>query len=99
MAKKKQLSYGEMQKQMEKMAADMEKEKERMAGVMAAAFMTDATAAKLGNRSDADLKRIMSMLAGHIDECIATLDAEKQARAAKSGEKAQAATDYPAVVG
>ena len=46
--------------------------------------MTDEIALKLGNRSDADLKRIMSMLVGYVDECVASLDAEKQARAAKS---------------
>ena len=62
------------------MQADMEKEKERMAGVIAKAFMSDQTAAKLGRCSDADLKRVVSMLAGHIDECLAKLDAEKQAR-------------------
>lgn len=82
MAKKRQPTYSEMVRLMEKMQSDMEKEKERMAGVMAAAFMTDQTAVKLGDCSDAELRRVMSMLAGYVDECMAKLDAEKRSRSA-----------------
>ncbi|WP_304961077.1 hypothetical protein [uncultured Parabacteroides sp.] len=84
MAKKKHRSIAEMQDRMNELVAEIKEEKERMAGVMAKAFLTDEIALKLGNRSDADLKRIMSMLVGYVDECVASLDAEKQARAAKS---------------
>lgn len=80
MAKKKQPTYAQMARLMEKMLSDMEKEKERMAWVMATAFLDDQTAVKLGDYTDAELKRIMSMLAGHVDECIAKLENEKQAR-------------------
>ena len=71
MSRKKQPSYGEMKEQAAKIAAEMEKEKERLAGVMAKAFMNDQVAVKLGGCSDADLKRVVSMLAGYIDECLA----------------------------
>ncbi len=80
MSKKKQQSYGEMAQSIEKMRAEMEKEKERMAGVMVKALLTDQTAVKLGNCTDAELKRVMSMLAGYVDECLVTLAAEKQSR-------------------
>ena len=82
MAKKKQPSYGEMKEQMARMAAEMEKEKERMAGVMVKALLNDQTAVKLGNCTDVELKRVMSMLADHVDECLETLAAEKRSRAA-----------------
>ena len=96
MARKKQPSIAEMQNRMQELAAEITKEKERMAGDMAKAFLTDEIAAKLGDRSDAELKRIMSMLTVHVDECVAALDAEKQARAAKSEEKPQDAAVYQA---
>ena len=51
---------------------------------MAKAFLNDQVAVKPGGRSEADLKRTVSMLTGYVDECLAALDAEKQARAAKS---------------
>ena len=54
-----------------------------MAGVMAGALLDDRAAAKLGDYSDTDLRRIMSLLAGHIDESIATLEAEKRAKKKK----------------
>lgn len=88
MSKKKQQSYGEMKVQIEKMAADMAREKERMAGVMAKALLDDHAAVKLGGYSDTDLKNIMRMLAGHIDECVAELEAEKQARKRSSAPSA-----------
>ena len=80
MSKKKQQSYGDMAASIAKMQAEMEKEKERMAGVMAKAFMSGDVAVKLGRYSDKDLQAIVRKLAGHIDECVAELEAEKQAR-------------------
>lgn len=82
MSRKKQQTYGEMAQSIEKMQAEMEKEKARMAGVMAKAFMSDQVAVKLGGCSDADLKRVVSMLAGYVDECLEKLDAEKRSRSA-----------------
>lgn len=61
-------------------AGGNKKERERMAGVMAAALLNNQTASKLGDYSDTDLRRIMSMLSGHIDECIKMLEVEKQAK-------------------
>lgn len=83
MAKKKQQNYGEMVKSIAKIQAEMEKEKERMAGVMVKALMTDQVAVTLGNCTDAELKKVMSMLAGHVDECLAALETEKQSKNAQ----------------
>ena len=93
MSRKKQPSYGEMKEQAAKIAAEMEKDKERLAGVMAKAFMNDQVAVKLGGCSDADLKRVVSMLAGYIDECLAKLDAEKQARTGAARQQGMEADD------
>lgn len=79
--KKKQQTLGEMAAQVETIMASMEHEKERMAGVIAAALLDDFDAAvKLGRYSDKDLKAIVRKLAGHIDECVAELEAEKQSK-------------------
>lgn len=82
MAKKKQTTYGSMIRLMGQMQIRIKKEKERMAGVMATALLDDQTAVKLGDYSDTDLRRIMSILSvsGYIDECIKMLEAEKQAK-------------------
>lgn len=82
MAKKKQTTYGNMIRLMDQMQVKIKKERERMAGVMAAALLDDQTAVKLGDYSDTDLRRIMSILSvsGYIDECIKMLEAEKQAK-------------------
>ena len=65
---------------MEQTQAKMEKEKERMAGVMATVLLNDQAAVKLGDYSGTDLRRIMSMLSSHVDECIKILETEKQAK-------------------
>ena len=78
MAKRKQTTYGNMIRLMDQMQVEIKKERERMAGVMATALLNDQVAVKLGDYSDADLRRIMSMLSGHIDECIKRLETEKQ---------------------
>lgn len=82
MAKRKQTTYGNMIRMMDQMQAKIKKERERMAGVMATALLDDQTAVKLGDYSDTDLRRIMSILSvsGYIDECIKMLEAEKQAK-------------------
>ena len=69
-----------MIRQIERMQADMKKERERMAGVLATALLNDQVAVQLGDYPDADLRRIMSMLSGHLDECIKILETEKQAK-------------------
>lgn len=88
MSRKKQPTYSEMAESVEKMLVEMQKEKERMAGVMVKALLDDQVAVKLGRCTDAELKRVMSMLAGHVDECLAVLDAEKQARNAAPQQQA-----------
>ena len=61
-----------------------------MANVMASALLDDRAATKLGDLSDSDLRRLMAILVGHIDEGLITLNAEKQAR------KKEAAAQPPA---
>ena len=68
---------------MDQMQVKINKERERMAGVMATALLDDQTAFKLGDYSDTDLRRIITMLSGHIDDCIEALEAEKQAKHSK----------------
>lgn len=78
MSRKKQQTYGEMARLMAEMQEKMKKEKERMAGVMASALLDDKAAALLGDFSDADLRRVMVLLAGHVEQCAAQVKAEKQ---------------------
>ena len=74
---------------MAEMQQKMTAEKERMAGVMASALLDDKAAALLGDFSDADLRRVMVLLAGHVEACAAQVNAEKQAR--KDAQKPQEA--------
>lgn len=80
MAKRKQTTYGDMIRLMDQMQVKIKKERERMAGVMATALLDDQTAVKLGDYSDTDLRRIIIMLSGYVDECIKMLETEKQAK-------------------
>ena len=63
--------------------ANMVREKARMGGVMMEALLNDEAASKLSNYSDTELRRLTALLAGHIDESIATLEAEKRAKKEK----------------
>lgn len=89
MSRKKQQTYGEMARLMADMKEKMDAEKKRMAGVMASALLDDKAAALLGDFSDADLVRVMGLLAGHVEACAAQVNAEKQAR--KGAQKPQEA--------
>lgn len=93
MSRKKQQTYGEMARLMADMQKKMEAEKERMAGVMASALLDDKAAALLGDFSDADLRRVMVLLAGHVGDCAAQVKAEKQPKkeAAQAPQQAQEA--------
>ena len=65
------------------MKANMAREKARMGGVIMEALMDNETASKLSVFSDNELRRLTGLLAGHIDESIATLEAEKRAKKKK----------------
>ena len=80
MSRKKQQTYGEMARLMADMQKKMEAEKGRMAEVMASALLDDTAAALLGDFSDADLRRVMVLLAGHVEACAAQVKADKQAK-------------------
>ena len=83
MSKKQRLSYSDMTRLLFQMKANIEREKTRMGGVIMEAMIDDETASKLSNFSDAELRRLTALLAGHIDDCIATLEAEKRAKKKK----------------
>lgn len=93
MSRKKQQTYGEMARLMADMQKKMEAEKGRMAEVMASALLDDKAAALLGDFSDADLRRVMVLLAGHVEACAAQVNAEKQAR--RDAQKPQGAAPTP----
>ena len=73
-----------MARQLAVMQMRMAEERKRMAKVMAEALLDDMAAAKFGDFSDTDLRRLMSLLAGHIDECVRQLEAEKVAKKSKT---------------
>ena len=79
MAKKKQQTYGSMARTVADMLAKMEEEKKRMSEVMATALLDDKAAAVLGDFSDADLRRVMVLLAAHVEDCAVQVQKEKQA--------------------
>ena len=83
MSRKKLQTYGDMSRIIADIQKRMVEEKKRMANVMAEALLDDFSAAKLGDFSDTDLRRLMSLLAGHIDECIEILEQEKLAKKSK----------------
>ena len=75
---------------MQDMQSKLTEERKRMSAVMSEALLDDLSAAKLGDYSDHDLRRIMSLLAGHIDSCIEILEQEKAARKSKAADQTNA---------
>ena len=67
MSRKKKTTYGDMSRLMADMQRRMTEERKRMANVMSEALLSDIAATKLGDFSDTDLRRLMSLLSGHID--------------------------------
>lgn len=92
MARKKQKTFGEMQAELDALMTNMAQEKKRMAEVMASALMDDKAATLLGDFSDTDLRRVMTLLAGHVEQCAAQVRAEKQAKANAARQQATPVT-------
>ena len=80
MARKKQLKYNDIERAIKEMQEQQEKEKKRIESVMVGRLLTREAAVILGDYSDADLKRIISMILSDIPTDAARLDAEKQNR-------------------
>lgn len=80
MARKKQLSYNDMVRAIQEMKERQVRERDRMAQVMAVGLLNSDAAARLGDCSDADLRRIVSYMAEDIDHYMDRLKAEKEAR-------------------
>lgn len=80
MAKKKELSYNDMARAIQEMQERQVRERNRMAQVMAINLLNSSAAARLGDCSDADLRRIVAYMAEDIDRYVDRLDAEKRAQ-------------------
>lgn len=80
MAARKKQTYGDLARSLEATQKRMVAEKERMAAVMAKELMNGETMVYLGDCSDADLRRVMALLSGHVKEYVAQVQAEKQAK-------------------
>ena len=80
-------TYNQLICRMERLWSEVTREKERMTKIIADALLENqAVAAKLGCYSDADLKRIVSLLAVYIDDCISVLESEKRAKKKEAAE-------------
>lgn len=93
MARKKQ-NYADMLKSMAAMQARMEAEKKRMADIMADALMSSAAAASLGDLSDADIRKVMALLAQHIPDYADQVRAEKRAKVESKNQDEGGQTGY-----
>lgn len=82
MARKKQLSYNDMAKAIQDMQERQVNERNRMAQVMAISLLNSGAAARLGDCSDTDLRRIVAYMAEDIDRYMDRLDAEKEVQKA-----------------
>ena len=80
MARKKRESYNDIARIVETAQARMEDEKKRMEKVMVGALLNSDNIVMLGDYSDADLRRIMSMVAADLGKYTARLDAKKQSK-------------------
>lgn len=80
MSRTKRESYGSISRAIRELLAKQEAEKKRMAEVMASALLDNEAAEKLGEYSDADLRKIMTMVASDIGQYVDRLEAEKQAK-------------------
>lgn len=85
MSKSKQ-NLDALSKQIEALMAKREKEMTRLRDVINKSLMSDDLVTKLGDYSDADLKKIGKILASKVDDCIAQFEKEK---AAKNTPKAE----------
>ena len=81
MSKSKQ-NLDALSKQIEALIAKRDKELTRLRDVINKSLMSDDLVIKLGDYSDADLKKIGKLLASKVDECIAQFEKEKAAKAA-----------------
>lgn len=80
MSSKKRVTYRDLSDAVAELQIRMEREKERVAAAVSEAFVTNDVALKLGDLSSRDLKRVMKLLAEHVDECLEQLENEKSAK-------------------
>lgn len=92
MPRKKQMTYGDMAKELAGIQERMAGERERMARVMCEGLLTGEAAEALGYCSDADLRKIMGYIAADMGKYVARLEVEKEMRAkAREAKAARAA--------
>lgn len=75
MSKKKQLTFAEMQQNMQEMAQAMKDAKEGIAMSIASSIVTDETAILLGDLSVSDLKKLGRLIANDVPQYIARVRA------------------------
>ena len=80
MSKAKKTNLDALSKQIEALIAKRDSEIQRMKKVVAEGIMTDELILKLSDYSNADLKKLGNMLASKVDDCIAQLEREKNAK-------------------
>ena len=85
MSKSKQ-NLDALSKQIEALLAKREKEMARLRDVINKSLMSDDLITKLGDYSDADLKKIGKILASKVDDCIAQFEKEKADKKAPKEE-------------
>ena len=81
MSKSKQ-NLDALSKQIEALLAKRDKELARLKDVITNGLLTDELVTKLGDYSDADVKKIGKILASKVDDCIAQFEKEKAAKSA-----------------
>lgn len=80
MSTKKRVTCRDLSNAIAEMQARLEREKKHVADAASDALVTTDVALKLGDLNSRDLKRVMKLLAGHVDECLEQLEREKAAK-------------------
>lgn len=90
MAKKKQVTYNDVIRNIAEMEKLAEVKRQRMAGIMAEA-MDGRTAELLGDLNDTDLRRVAVRMYARADECLEQIMSEKRRQEqAKGGTQGNA---------
>ena len=74
----KKESYASITRKINALLDRQEQEKKRMSAVMSDALLTDRIATRIGDFSDADLRKVMRLLSGHLDACIAKVENDRK---------------------
>lgn len=93
---RKRETYGSISRTIRELLEKQEQEKKRMADVMATSLLDNEAAEMLGEYSDADLRRIMQMVAADMGNYISRLEADKEAKRKAASDVSPVSTPAPA---